>query len=76
MQKQEKSQNGKNFFNLLIRLILLGAIVFGATQFFIPTADMNTKVLITFSVVIIYSLLDVIRMMFLATKSRMCEIIC
>jgi hypothetical protein len=66
-----------NFFNLVLRLTVLGIIVFAAATY-LPntTLEMNTKIMITVAVVVTYSLVDVIRSLIVSTKTRICQIAC
>jgi len=66
-----------NFFNLMVRLTVLGLIVFASATYLPQTPlEMNTKIMITAAVVITYSLVDVLRSLLVSTKSTICEIAC
>lgn len=64
-------------FNITLRLVLLGLIIYGATTY-IPSTALTTNVKITISVVVvlIYSLLDVISSYMVALKNKTCEVVC
>jgi hypothetical protein len=65
------------YLNLLVRLIILGVIVF-VTVTVVPTLPLSfeIKLLITLLVVFTYSILDVITATLITFKDRVCTVMC
>ena len=75
-EKSWKSELGL-IINALLRLLLLGAIIFLAVTY-IPKTELGFDVKITISVVVvlIYSFLNIIGGAFLKIKNKICSWIC
>ena len=73
-----KTTNGR-YVNLLIRLVILGALVFAAITYIPPTTTTisnEQKLLIALLVVVTYSVLDVLGFTLMAIRDKTCQVVC
>jgi len=69
--------NTKRYINLFIRVVILAIIVFAVVTF-VPTTELTLKIkmLITFLVVLTYSIVDLMGVSLQATRDGLCNYFC
>ena len=77
MANSESKITFGSIFNFLMRLVILGLLVFGATTYIPATpVSTNNKLVISAVVVLIYSIIDFIKYVLIQTKGLVCRVAC